>query len=110
MSFTLVPYTERPPIAHAQLVRIEGELYRRDPPWTGPLAAVDPERSTRYRALSGGAQRYDVWIVNGWLPLVVFAPDGADILAWWGDQDDAAEGFADADAIYAAYEALMTDG
>lgn len=89
----------------AQLQAIVG-LARGVPGYAG---AVPPEYLTdtlRYHVIAEGEHRYDAWIVHGWLPLVVFAPGGREVVAWWSDQDDGTEGFADADAIHAAYEAI----
>jgi len=54
--------------------------------------------------VADGQHRYDAWIVNGCLPLIVFAPGSSAVLAWWSDQSDGADDFADGDAVYAAFE------
>jgi hypothetical protein len=89
----------------AQLRRIDA-LMRGGPELDG-LVAASPANSTRYRVVLGGTHRYDAWIVNGWQPLVVFAPGGTEVLAWWSDQDSSTDAFPDAHDVYAAYEVAL---
>ena len=95
--------TSPTPIELAQLHAIDA-LYRVQPRPDGSLVAVDPASCTRYEVSDGGVHRYDAYVIGGWQPFVVFAPGGSVVLAWWSDQGDSSEGFADADAVYAAYE------
>lgn len=93
----------------AQLGEIE-RVIRGGETWDGKLVAVQVGEATRYKIVGGGAHLYDAWVYRGWVPLVVFDPGGTEVLAWWGDQDsDAVEGFAHADEIGAAYEAVLAD-
>lgn len=89
----------------AQLRRIAG-LAQGMPDFDGPVTYYLTDTS-RYEVIADGAHRYDAWIVNGWLPLVIFAPGGTDVVAWWSDQDDSTDGFDDGDDVYAAYEAVL---
>jgi hypothetical protein len=65
--------------------------------------------TARYDVIADGVHRYDAWIVNGWLPLVVFAAGRAEVVAWWSDQDSSTEGFDDGHDVYAAYEAVLAE-
>ena len=86
-------------------MRVVVGLMRGTSGYDGP---VDEYASVRYEVVDAGVHRYDAIVVGGWQPLVVFAPGTTDVLAWWSDQDDRSDGFADADAVYAAYEAAIS--
>jgi hypothetical protein len=90
----------------AQLRRIIG-LVQGMPDYDGPIPSQFLDSIARYDVIAEGVHRYDAWIMHGWLPVVVFDAGRAEVRAWWSDQDDATEGFADADDVYAAYEALV---
>jgi len=92
------------PIALAQQLRVEA-LMRGAPTWAGPLVAS--AGFTRFRIVDGDRHRYDAWAAGGGVPLVVFAPDGDQLLGWWSDQDEDTEQLADRDAVYAAFELLV---
>lgn len=91
----------------AQLRAVIG-LAQGRPDYDGP---VDDylEGTLRYDVLLDGVHRYDAWVVGGWLPCVVFETGASAVAAWWSDQDSRTEGFADADDVWAAYEAAMAE-
>jgi hypothetical protein len=93
----------------AQVGEIE-RIIRGGETWDGHLVAVQVAEAKRYKVVRCGIHLYDAWIYAGWVPLVVFRPGGTEVLAWWGDQDsDALDGFAHADEIEDAYEAVLAD-
>jgi len=100
MRFRLSPHDPLNETDIAQLRRIVA-LQRAQPGYDGP---VDHLQAERFEVMEGEVHRYDAWVIDGFLPLVVFAPADANDIAWWSDQDDNTENFADTDAVWAAYE------